>query len=70
MGLKVNVKKTKILRMNCPDDRDVTIGGERLEEVEDFCYLGGILTQYGGSAEDVAARLQKARGAFENLRAV
>ena len=56
--------------MNCPQDRRIQISGESLAEVEDFCYLGGILTQFGGSVEDVAGRLQKTRGAFENLSAV
>ena len=38
--------------------------------MEDFCYLGGILTQFGGSVEDVAGRPHKVRGAFENLSTV
>ena len=70
VGLKVNVKKTKVLRMNSVDGWRIKIGNEELGEVEEFCYLGGILTAFGGTEEDIAGWLQKARGAFENLRAV
>ena len=70
VGLRVNVKKTQIMRLNCPDDRRVSIDGRELEEVGEFCYLGSLLTPYGGSVEDVANRLRKARGAFESLRGV
>ena len=58
------------MRLNCPDDRRVSIDGWELEEVGEFCYLGSLLTPYGGSVEDVANRLRKARGAFESLRGV
>ena len=68
VGLKVNVKKTKLLKVNCNDNREVRVGGDALEVVGDFCYLGGTLTEQGGTSEDIAGRLQKARGAFENLR--
>ena len=47
----------------------ICIRGKELEEVEEFCFFGGILTGYGESVEDVAGQLQKARGAFENLTA-
>ena len=70
VGLKVNVRKTKVLRLNCPESRKICIRGEELGEVEEFCNLGGFLTGYGRSVEDMAGRLQKARDAFENLRTV
>ena len=33
-----------------------------------FVYLGGTVTQEGGSAEDIKSRLGKARAAFNKLR--
>lgn len=35
-----------------------------LEEVDEFIYPGSLMTRYGGSAEDVANRLKKARHVF------
>ena len=37
VGLNVNVKKRKVLRLNSPDFRSICIGTELLEEVEKFC---------------------------------
>ena len=33
VGLNVNVRKMKILRLNCPDNRKIFIREEELEEV-------------------------------------
>ena len=52
------MKKTQIMCLNCPDDRRVSIDGRELEEVGEFCYLGSLLTPYGGSVKDVANRLK------------
>jgi len=36
----------------------------------DFCYLGSIVTENGGTSREVNARIQKARGSFFKLRRV
>ena len=48
--------------------RQVQVDGEELEEVSKFVYLGGTVTQEGGTDEHIGSRLGKARTAFSKLR--
>ena len=43
------------------------LGDESIEDVESFVYLGSKVTKDGGTAQDVAQRIQKANGAFVQL---
>ena len=43
------------------------LGGESIEDVDSFVYLGSKVTKDGGAAQDVAQRIQKANGAFVQL---
>ena len=70
VGLKINKKKTKILRLNTTCERPIMLEGEGLEEVESFRYLGSIVDTRGGTEADVKARISKARAAFHILRNV
>ena len=36
------------------------LGGESIEDVDSFVYLGSKVTKDGGAAQDVAQRIQKA----------
>ena len=46
------------------------IAGEWIEEVEEFKYLGGIVSKKGGTDEDIQARIGKARQAFAMLKPI
>ena len=63
-GLKININKTKSMRLNAKIERPIKIDGQELEEVEEFTYLGSKVTKEVGASEDIKARLQKARSAF------
>ncbi|KAL9954522.1 hypothetical protein ACROYT_G042072 [Oculina patagonica] len=67
-GLRINTAKTMMMSWNNPAGRNVQIDGKELEEVSKFVYLGGTVTQEGGSDEDIKSRLGKARAAFSKLR--
>jgi len=67
-GLRINTAKTMMMSWNNPAGRQVQVNGEELETVSKFVYLGGTVTQEGGSAEDIKSRLGKARAAFSKLR--
>ena len=69
-GLKININKTKSMRLNAKIERPIKIDGQEREEVEEFTYLGSKVTKEGGASEDIKARLQKARGAFLSLSQV
>jgi Reverse transcriptase (RNA-dependent DNA polymerase)/Domain of unknown function (DUF6451) len=66
-GLKVNVSKTKDIRINNTSSEPFKINGEQIETVTDFTYLGSNISASGGSPRDVEQRINKARGAFHNL---
>ena len=64
IGLKINVKKTKSLRLGISEDEQVTLGNEKIDQVGSFSYLGSIISKDGGSSEDVKSRIAKAQGVF------
>ena len=47
-GLKINRKKTELMKMNTTANIPVTVGGEPIREVESFVYLGSVVDQQGG----------------------
>ena len=67
-GLRINTAKTMMMSWNNPAGRQVQVNGEELETVSKFVYLGGTVTQEGGSDEDIKSRLGKARAAFSKFR--
>ena len=69
-GLKINTRKTELMRFNTTSNAAVTVGGEPIKEVESFVYLGSVIDQQGGTDRDVTARVGKARGAFVMLKKV
>lgn len=69
-GLKVNIPKTKSLRINTNNTDPLKIQEHPLLDVDNFCYLGSILTTSGGSKEDIAYRIAKANQAFGALNKI
>ena len=43
---------------------------EHIEDVEQFCYLGSVITKDGGAEVDVNSRINKARHAFHRLNRI
>ena len=69
-GLKINVGKTKTLRLGHKHATPIKIGDEVAEDVSTFTYLGSVIAQSGGAEEDVEARIRKAQTAFSMLNTV
>lgn len=63
-ALKINVLKTKTLRINTTFRNFFVIGASEIEAVSQFRYLGSIVSTNRGSDEDVDNRLVKARQTF------
>ena len=57
VGLKINATKTKLMRVGTKQDDGVMITGEQIEEVDEFRYLGSIVSKNGGTEEDIQARI-------------
>ncbi|VDP75106.1 unnamed protein product [Schistosoma curassoni] len=49
VGLNIHKGKRKMLEYNTENTNSITLGGETLEEVESFTYLGSITDERGGS---------------------
>nr|KAG5709545.1 hypothetical protein BaRGS_001595 [Batillaria attramentaria] len=67
-GLKINRKKTELMKINTTANTPVTVGGEPIREVESFVYLGSVVDGQGGTDRDVTARIGKARAAMVMLK--
>ena len=65
-GLKINRKKTELMKMNTTANTPFTVGGEPIRE--SFVYLGSVVDQQGGTDRDVTARIGKAIAAFVLLK--
>ncbi|KAK3082831.1 hypothetical protein FSP39_006593 [Pinctada imbricata] len=70
VGLKINISKTKVMRLNSNIKEQVKIEGKKIEDVETFTYLGGVVTSKGGCDEDISNRLCKAKTQFRRLRKI
>ena len=70
IGLKINVKKTMSLWLGISEDEKVTLGTEKIDQVDIFTYIRNIISKDGGSSEDVKSRIAKARGVFSLLKKV
>ena len=67
-GLRINRKKTELMKMNTTANTPVTVGGEPIRQVESFVYLGSVVEKQGGTDRNVTARICKARAAFLMLK--
>ncbi|VDO85448.1 unnamed protein product [Schistosoma curassoni] len=68
VGLNIHKGKTKVPKYNTENSNSITIGGETLEDVESFIYLGSIIDEKGGSDADVKARISKPSTTFLQLK--
>ena len=53
IGLKVNTRKTQVLRKNTRVNDPVMIDAKHLEDVEEFTYLGTKVTTAGDCAQSI-----------------
>uniref|UniRef100_A0A8D9ACT3 Craniofacial development protein 2 n=2 Tax=Cacopsylla melanoneura TaxID=428564 RepID=A0A8D9ACT3_9HEMI len=70
VGLKINEGKTKELRINNNNNEDLIVNGQKIERVKEFQYLGSIISEKGGTDEDIKSRINKAKAAFAQLRPI
>ena len=68
LGLKINTKKTRYLRMNSRTNESIMVNGEVVGEVDHFTYLGSKVSTSGDGKKEVLLRIPKASQAFASLR--
>jgi len=66
-NMRINTKKTKITRMSTVEGRTmkVTVSGQNLERVKQFCYLGSLVTEGCRSCHDVKRRIALEKEAWK-----
>ena len=64
--LHVNAEK-KMMIMGTWPDGNITVSGNTVENVNEFCYLGSIIQDDSSCDKDIRARLGKANGVFGRL---
>jgi hypothetical protein len=67
IGLRVNTKKTKLLKQNTVNTGQIIVNDLPVDEVDEFTYLGSMVTTDGDSIREVKTRITKARQAFAAL---
>ena len=58
-GLTINTTKTQVMNINPKQKEDITLNGKPLESVEEFTYLGSLISSDNGAKRDVQSRLGK-----------
>ena len=71
VGLRVNVAKTKTMVFGSTKiERHIELGGKDIENVEEFVYLGSLVSWDNDCSKDIQRRIGKATGAFEGFTKV
>ena len=68
LGLKININKTRHLRMSSRNNESILVNGEVVDEVDHFTYLGSKVSTSGDGEEEILVRISKASRAFASLR--
>ena len=70
-GMKINVKKTKVITVTRTNDITpyvIEIDGTPVEEVTSYTYLGQLLSSNGKNEDDIIRRISIARSTFNKMR--
>ena len=65
-GLHLNLSKTKVMTTG-QDVREATVGGENLETVQSYIFLGSMVTNNGECMQEIRRRLALGRTAVRNM---
>ena len=56
---KINIGKTREMRIQVRDGNPIYIGNEDFQRVDNFSYLGSVVRVTGGTEEDIIAHIRK-----------
>jgi len=67
-GMKINSKKTKIMKISRVEGEEknmkITIDEEEIEQVTKFCYLGGLISDKAKCHREIKKRIEMGKEAF------
>ena len=69
-GLQINARKTKEMRLNTTSNDRLVADCIHIEQVDNFTYLGAVVSTADPTQKDIKNRLAKARSAFHRLRPI
>jgi len=70
-NVNVNAGKTKLMVVgDMSDKRCIMAEGQIVETVEEFCYLGSVISDNSSCDKDIKTRLGKANSVFGRLNAI
>lgn len=69
-GLQINVRKTKVMRINTTYSTPIKPNGLSIDKICQFGYPGSVITTTGGTNDDISARINKARAVFGRLKQI
>jgi len=67
VGLHININKMKGVGVNTSNMQKFRLEETEIKEVGSFVYLGSVVSESGGTEEDVASRIKKTSGVFVQL---
>ena len=67
-GLKINRKKTELMKMNTTANAPVTFGGEPIREMESFVYLGSVVDQQEDTDRDITHIIFQGKSSFRHAQ--
>ena len=70
VGLRVNLAKTKTMRINAKTTMEINLNGQNLENVNKFKYLGSYLTADSNIEKEIQTRIALASAAFQRMRPI
>lgn len=65
VGLKININKTKCMRLNVNNETLFTIDNSDIENVEQFNYHGSAIPENSGADTDMVSRIRKVQQAIK-----
>src|SRR6218665_1620614 len=65
-GMRINIKKTKVLKISKGKETiiRINIGGQEIEQVKEFCYLGSMITTNAKCHREIERRTAIVKEAF------
>ena len=67
-GMKIKVKKTKVMKIGRQPGQVITVDGQVLDQVEQFRHLGSLLSGDGYCVKEIKARIAMAKEALNKQK--
>ena len=68
LGMKINMKKTKVMYNEYANTMPVQVGPQEVEQVNEYIYLGQLVTMKNDKSDEIKRRIAAGWGAFGQYR--